>query len=282
MALLQNRSQRASFLVKHIGATGTASEAGHLRSVLGIRNVSLLLPFTAPGYGKTSSTPVGYTPGSAIFPPMKSGGMGVSIGYIGGGGSLANADLINALRLIVAALSGSGNVTDADCRPSLPAVAGLAGSGDISNAALGLIISALASLSGSGALTSDASGSISAIADLSGSGSIEAAIGALAGAIASLTGSGGVSAQPYATGTASATIRGYSDLTPEGIRDTVWNALLAQFQGDGTAGKALSTAGAGGVDLDALAAAVWSYATRSMTAAEREAIAAAVWNKTLP
>jgi hypothetical protein len=46
----------------------------------------------------------------------------------------------------------------------------------------------------------------------------------------------------------------------------VWNSLLANHQGDGTAGKALSTAGAGGVDLNALAAAVWAYATRTLTA----------------
>jgi hypothetical protein len=56
------------------------------------------------------------------------------------------------------------------------------------------------------------------------------------------------------------------ELTPAGIASAVWNSLLANHQGDGTAGKALSTAGAGGVDLNALAAAVWAYATRTLTA----------------
>jgi hypothetical protein len=54
----------------------------------------------------------------------------------------------------------------------------------------------------------------------------------------------------------SATLRGYSDLTPEGIRDKVWNAILAQYPDAGTAGKALSTASSGGVDLVALAQAI--------------------------
>ena len=62
-----------------------------------------------------------------------------------------------------------------------------------------------------------------------------------------------------------ANIRGYGDLTPEGIRDSVWNAALANYQTTGSAGKTLSTASSGGVDLNALAAAVWAYATRELT-----------------
>ena len=45
-------------------------------------------------------------------------------------------------------------------------------------------------------------------------------------------------------------------LTPSAIAAAVWNALLASHQGAGSAGKALSTASAGGVDLGALASAV--------------------------
>jgi anthranilate phosphoribosyltransferase len=52
--------------------------------------------------------------------------------------------------------------------------------------------------------------------------------------------------------------------------------LVSQYQDDGTMGKALSTASSGGVDINALAAAVWAYATRDMPATERDAVAAAV------
>jgi len=45
-------------------------------------------------------------------------------------------------------------------------------------------------------------------------------------------------------------------LTPSAIAAAVWSALLANHQTDGSAGKALSTASTGGVDLNALAAAV--------------------------
>lgn len=68
----------------------------------------------------------------------------------------------------------------------------------------------------------------------------------------------------------------FTELSPEGLANAVWSSLVSQYQDDGTMGKALSTASSGGVDLGALAAAVWTYATRNMPAAERDAAAAAV------
>ena len=43
-----------------------------------------------------------------------------------------------------------------------------------------------------------------------------------------------------------ADIRGYGDLTPEGIRDAVWSAVLANYPLTGTAGKTLELAGSMG------------------------------------
>lgn len=157
----------------------------------------------------------------------------------------------------------------------------LAGAGDIMAATAQLVISMVATLAGSGTMAAaDLRGYLNAVASLSGSGGVSAAIAALAWAGAAVSGGGTISsATPYATGTLSATIRGYSDLTPEGIRDQVWNATAANYTGAGTMGQKLNSAASGGVDYNALAAAVWSAATRTLTsgAAPTEAqIAAAV------
>lgn len=140
--------------------------------------------------------------------------------------------------------------------------ASLSGSGDVLTANMQLVVSAIAALSGSGAFNSpEMFGKLEAAASLAGSGDLSGAIGALADLIASILGSGAVSsATPYASGSMDANIRGYSDLTPEGLRDSVWNALLAQYQDAGSAGKALSLASSGGIDYAALAAAILAAA----------------------
>lgn len=160
-------------------------------------------------------------------------------------------------------IAGAGAVSSA-ITGGVNGQAALTGAGDISSAAAQLVISMVATLAGSGTIAAaDFRGYLNAVATLTGSGTVTTgtALSALAWAQAALAGSGNVSnAQPYATGVLSATLRGYSDLTPEGIRDKVWNAILAQYPDAGTAGKALSTASSGGVDLVALAQAILSAA----------------------
>lgn len=60
----------------------------------------------------------------------------------------------------------------------------------------------------------------------------------------------------------------FTELSPEGLANAVWNSLATQYNEAGTMGNKLNTAGSGGVDYDAL----WA----SMPAATREAIAAAI------
>ena len=62
-----------------------------------------------------------------------------------------------------------------------------------------------------------------------------------------------------------ANIVSYSEFTAEGVRDAVWNAVLANYPNSGSAGLALSTASSGGVDPSILAAAVWAYVNRTLT-----------------
>jgi hypothetical protein len=280
MALLQNRSRYAAHPYRRVGGSTVAADGGNLRSILGVLGTRRIQMFTAPGMDPTSSTPLGYQLDGSIFPPLRAGGMGVSRGYMAGEGAVTNADLINALRLIVAALSGAGEITDANGVPSKPALADLTGSGDVTDAALSLIIRALADLLGGGDITSAAgSGSVTGAATLTGSGDVDAALGAIANLLSDLEGSGDIdadivniirviaaalsgagtaAAQPYATATMSSDISSTGELlTSANIAQLVWGALAAANNDANTMGAKLNSAASGGVDYDALAEAVW-------------------------
>lgn len=126
----------------------------------------------------------------------------------------------------------------------------------------GLIVGA------TGSVTITLDGAVEAFGVITGDGSTtitidgSAALGAIASLVGettiSLDGAAEIMALGYMSGT---TIE--AGLTPTGIANAVWSALLTQFQTDGTAGKALSTASSGGVDLNALAAAVHGYIIES-------------------
>jgi hypothetical protein len=200
---------------------------------------------TYESFSDAAARPYGHLSPSAWVLPKIGGGMS-SVNYIQGAGAFA----------------GSG-------AEGLNAESSILGTGEITTANMQLVVSAIASLVGSGDITgAEMLGKLEAAASLAGSGNLSGAIGALAGMLADLVGSGGVSsATPYATGSMSATLRGYSDLTPEGLRDVVWNAILSQYPTSGTAGNALSLASSGGVDYNALAAAILAAAAADPIAA---------------
>lgn len=168
------------------------------------------------------SLPEGTYAGLAWLLPQKGGAL-ASINVIAGAGGMA--------------ASGSLGVNGE---------AALAGDGGITSALLALVVSAVASLSGSGGLTAAVVGKLEAAAALAGAGSLAGAAGALASLLAGLAGAGSAAGTPRADGYASANIKGYSDLTPEGIRDAVWAALASSINLPGTAGAALLAAGSAG------------------------------------
>ena len=61
---------------------------------------------------------------------------------------------------------------------------------------------------------------------------------------------------PYAIGSMIGTTDVAAELTTEGIVDALWNAIAANYNDAGTMGNKLNTASSGGVDMNALAAAV--------------------------
>ena len=156
----------------------------------------------------------------------------------------------------------------------------LAQDGSITAAALSMITSMSANMAASNSLNGSMQLTMNLAADLAQEGQISAALGLIAWCQASLEANNSVSASNLrGTQSMAASIVSYGDLTPEGIRDSVWGALLAQYQVAGSAGKALSAASSGGVDYEALAQAVWSHLTRTLTegaAPTPEDVAAAV------
>jgi len=130
----------------------------------------------------------------------------------------------------------------------LNAEAALDGAGNITNAVAQLVISMVANLAGEGTLSNaDLRGFLQAVANLSGSGNLTATAAALAWMNAATDGSGNITnATPYASGNMSADILSYGALTPEGIRDAVWNAIAANYDLNATMGELLHNAAAGG------------------------------------
>ena len=163
-------------------------------------------------------------------------------------------------------LHGGGGVS-LTLTQGMPLSGSVTGSGSITTAAAILVVSAYAALSGSGDVTlADFKAYLAANATLSGSGSVTAATVVALGWIDSVTTGAGVvsSSTPYATGELDAMITGYSALSPEGIRDTVWNAALVNYAIAGSTGAALSAAGGGGVTpptAEEVATAVWADTT---------------------
>ncbi len=150
------------------------------RSLSGVAHATYRSGWGQPGanqnqfmaFSKLSSTPSGYRPpyswGLAIKDGQLSsftiiGGVGTTSAAIAGGRNGAAAlagsgDLTGTGALVVsaiAALSGSGAISNADARAYLNAAAALAGSGDLTASAKALA-AAIAALDGTGSVTSTA------------------------------------------------------------------------------------------------------------------------------
>lgn len=158
--------------------------------------------FASDVMSKAASSPNGYGMG-ALTQPMTAGGLSTSV-----------------------TVTGSGNAAG-PMQSGRNADAALTGSGDITNAPLGLIVSIAAALIGSGNVTGAAANALaSMVASITGSSSVTATAAGLARLGAALVGSGAISANNTQLMSIAATIRGYGDLTPEGIRDSVWSAII--------------------------------------------------------
>ena len=177
------------------------------------------------GFTSQTSIPGGNRAPVAFYWPMKAGALSCYMKIYGSGG-----------------MTGLGNL-------GLEARAALTGSGGVSSAIGNLTINLIANITASGGITSaEMLAYLFMAADIAGTGDItDAEIEAFGDLLAAIVADGGITdANLVADGTLSADIKGYGSLTPEGIRDAVWNAILADYQSTGSTGKALASAGSAG------------------------------------
>lgn len=225
--LLQNITLHAQYPYRRCGASTTATEAGSLRSQLGIRGSSQLTRFCS-GWYKWQSIPQGYGVGSSIFAPLKGGGLGVSANAGGLAGTSTATGAMAMGKACTATLAGVGEITPPNLSLLVQLAATILAEGLIDNAAM--------------------VGTVNMAATLAGQGDIDGALGMLAWATATLTGSGTVDASTSMYGIAhmSADITPYTSLSPETLAAAVWNALATSFNDPGTMGEKVNAAGTAG------------------------------------
>lgn len=122
--------------------------------------------------------------------------------------------------------------------------ASLAQDGSITAAALSMITSLSANMAQEGQLTGPMQMTLNLAADMVQEGQITAAMGLIAWCQASMTQDNDMSTSNLrGTLSMAANIVSYGELTPEGLRDAVWNAVAASFNTAGTMGEKLNDAG---------------------------------------
>ena len=170
-----------------------------------------------------SSIPMGYEPPGSWLIAQKGGGLS-SFTQIRGSATVSASPL--NVRLSAADLTGDGTVASAALSQLIQMAADLNGQGLITDAELAAVSSLAAALSGVGTISSQLSALVPMDAALSGLGAI----------VANLKGSGRLGAD----------ITPFTDLSPENLAAAVWDKQLSDHQDVGTAGKALTDAGAAG------------------------------------
>ena len=168
-----------------------------------------------------SGFPHGYNSESSYSLPLKSGAL-ASVNEMTGTGTISATAL--AVKLALADLTGSGDISSADASRIVQLLADLTGSGSISSADLKAFLQAAADLTGSGTISATASGLGALIAALTGTGE----------ATSTLTGSGELTADIVVTGTG---------LTTANVGQAVWSALASANNDSGTMGEKLNDAG---------------------------------------
>ncbi len=217
--------------------------------------------FVGSEYTPTASTPDGYGL-VAIVPPIVAGSMSAQrrvVDVSGSGNLLRGGPMEGSAAMLTLSPSGALSLV-----VSLAAnVALLTVSGD------GAVLSLTVSLDGSGSVSFTGAGGLSMIVPFAGTGSV-----------AHLSGTSDLRGLLSLEGEWTP----FSELSPQNLAAAVWNTIASQYDDAGSMGAKLNAAGSGGVDLNALAEAVWEYASRQLSTAPPTAsqVADAVWAKTLP
>ena len=198
--------------------------------------------FVSDTHARTASTPDGYDVHGTV-PAIKAGAMAARkpFAVVDGSANLLNGGPMTATAALCT-VSQSGN---------LSLVVGLSGTATVLTfTGDGATLSLTIGLSGNATVTVGGNAGLSMIVPFSGTGAVASLVGA-ANLRGNLSMTGGWTP--------------FTDLSPENLAREVWNAVASQYNDAGTMGAKLNTASSGGVDLNALAQAVWEYATRNLS-----------------
>lgn len=187
---------------------------------------------------KYDAVPSGMFAGRAFFPPQTAG-------------RIVSRNSLSVAAAASGAMGKPGSAS-ASLAVNASAVGGLIAGGV---ATCTITINAAASIAGLAAGRATASMAINA----------SAAISATAWGVANGAFSITATAQGYGLGYMQASTVDTTTLSPATITQAVWRANAADYADTGTMGAKLNAASSGGVDLNALAAAVWAYASRTLT-----------------
>lgn len=196
---------------------------------------------------KTASTPDGYGM-AAVVPPKRAGSMSTLTPFADGTftGALLQGGPMEA--------TGSINWTSADA--SLGLVVNMDGTATLTitgnDSSLRLVIG----MDGTGTITVTGAGGLSMIVPFEGTGSF------------ALNGSGDLRGRLNMDGSWTP----FSELSPEGLAAAVWQSVAAANNEPGSMGAKLNTASAGGVDLNALVAAIEASTVLAKEASVKTAI----------
>ena len=199
------------------------------------------------GFKRTSSAPDGYGM-KAPFPPVKAGGISAW------NDPIAQLSMTGAL-LQGGPMEGSGSMEFTAPDGSLSLVISM--SGNVAIATLtgdSMVLRLTVGLDGTGAFQLTGTNNLALIVPFEGAGTV-LTMGAGATDLRGLLSMEGEWTP-------------FTELSPEGLANAVWSSLAAQYNDAGTMGNKLNTASSGGVDYNALAAAVWQYIIESGISAE--------------
>lgn len=204
----------------------------------------------------SASAPDGYGM-QALVPPITAGSMSAlvrAVEFTGSGSLLQGGPM-----------EGSGSISLTAPDASLSLIVSLSGTATMAFSPAAAVLSMVVGMDGTGSITLTGSGALSMIVPFDGTGSI------------TFTSAGDLKGNLSMEGSWTP----FTELSPETLAGAVWGAVATANNEPGTMGQKLNTASTGGVDLSALAAAVWSHITRTLTSASApsaETVAQAVWD----
>lgn len=233
--------------------------------VLPIKAGGIALSYGAGGTGRvTGNIAGGYGLGSTLsgsgsFSTVTLSALGILLSTLNGSSSV-NANIVGSLNAF-STLTGQGNFVGAitalsDLNASLIGESNITGnlnaginisstlSGDslLSGDVLALV-NLVATTIGTSTFTADVTGGVDLSSTLNGSSSLTSTLTAIADLVSTIIGTGTLTNTLSATANLDCTITPYTELSPESLAASVWNALAASYNAVGSMGEKMNDAG---------------------------------------